>query len=43
MAEWLGLGSDHHAFALDRARVLRLPRWPGGERRCAARPGCWRG
>ncbi|MFT2720723.1 phosphotransferase family protein [Deinococcus sp. A31D244] len=28
--EWLGMGSDHHAFALDRARVLRLPRWPGG-------------
>ncbi|GAA0498699.1 aminoglycoside phosphotransferase family protein [Deinococcus depolymerans] len=27
--QWLGMGSDHHAFALDRARVLRLPRWPG--------------
>ncbi|MCD0163589.1 hypothetical protein IHN63_20060, partial [Deinococcus sp. 6YEL10] len=25
---WLGMGSDHHAFALDGARVLRLPRWP---------------
>lgn len=27
---WLGMGSDHHAFALDGARVVRLPRWPGG-------------